>query len=185
MKTHHCQLCENKTHDLSRGIVCGLTQRKPDFITRCNTICFGETLKQQLISVNKNYQAIEKRRILTWVVIWVFFLGAIAAFYFSSWLFTYFENKMFQNQEQAAHAVIVPYFFIAIGIALFLLATAYFNRFRLDYNSAKIQKQRIDSVLKTYGVMYEIEFHITEHVWGLFPDQAILSHFKVWQNLKN
>lgn len=107
---------------------------------------------------------------------------AIGLFIFSYWLFDYFDNKHFNNIARARNASIIPYFFIGMSVALFILSCSYFNGFYKNFKLAKHKKKLIDDILVIYGVTYDISFKIDESILGLFPDIVTLTHFEILQN---
>ena len=58
----YCSVCSNKTFDKSKGILCGLTNKKPDFIDECTS--FETTGKINLIDIkNKSWEDRKNKRI--------------------------------------------------------------------------------------------------------------------------
>ena len=152
----HCNLCEHKQYDFSTGNLCGLTQKKADFIKKCSKIMLANNAKEQIAKINLEYEEIKARKVdvIGHLILFSIF-GAviiIADIYFTKYLL---------EAGWISTASIVG---IAIGLSLIGYGFAPFVNYRETIGTAKSQKDRLDNILKIYDYGYDINFENEDYL---------------------
>ncbi|MBV7270540.1 hypothetical protein [Winogradskyella luteola] len=160
----HCQLCNHQIVDFKTGTICGITERKPDFVNKCVNAKFDEKLESKIEAVNVEYENIIKTKWLIYANFVVFLFIAVAVI-----LAGYFLAQYLLKFRVIAAA---PFIISLIGLLFVMpLATGPLNTFRNDLKLAKAKKENVDKVLELYGVKYTIDisfgkkYHGTQEVY--------------------
>ena len=148
--TKHCQLCDHQIIDFKTGTLCGLTQRKPDFINKCVKAKLDSKLQAKIESTNVAYEGVLKTKSLVYINFVVFLIIGLAVI-----LAGYFLAQYLLQFRVIATA---PFVISAVGLMVVLpLATGPLNQFRNDLKLAKSKKEDVDNVLKIYNIKYDID----------------------------
>jgi len=79
-----CSVCENKKFDRNRGIVCGITNEKPDFVNECPDYIANEDAKTKLTNhiskIKPNAKRADIAQLLLWIIIGLDFIGIISSY---------------------------------------------------------------------------------------------------------
>ena len=171
IQAKHCDLCEYPKRDLKNGLTCGLTNKKPDFKETCPDILLDKSFQSKIESSNlelhkKNKS--KKKAYLTFCILLIIgFLLIIG-------------NKIYADfiQKEIYHW---KYRASAIGAGITILIVAYFQiiRFRTKLKTAEELKNKIDSVLKKYGISYKTNFEYKENIHGN-QNIEIKTEYKNW-----
>ena len=169
--TRHCALCENEITSLKNGVTCKLTKKKPDFIKSCRDIKLNKKFEEELLTILLELERISKfrnREYLTFFVLLVIGLFAIMG------------NKVFGEWRPNS-----PYYWldrflpIAVGITIIMIAFFNLSSFMNKRKIALTKKNKIDSVLEKYRIIYKTKFDYKEKIHG---DQSIeiTMEYKNW-----
>ena len=147
--TDHCNLCDNKKTDFNIGVLCGLTDQKPDFVGKCNVIKLDEEFKQKIIEVNIEYEAVLKTKIDTYGLSIIYLVVA----------FAFFVGGFLIGKYALDSGVIstVPLIIMGVGIAPLGMATGPFNYYQSSLKIARHKKNIVDKVAQLYGYIYDIK----------------------------
>ena len=61
--SEHCKLCKHEKADLNKGILCGLTNKKPSFYKTCTSLIFDQKLVQKLFEVTEELQNLKEKKL--------------------------------------------------------------------------------------------------------------------------
>ncbi len=165
----HCQLCNHQIVDFKTGTICGITERKPDFVNKCVNAKFDEKLESKIEAVNIDYESILKTKWLVYTNFIVFLLVAIAVI-----LAGYFLAQYLLKFRVVAAA---PFIISLTGLLFVLpLAIGPLNTFRNDLKIAKAKKEHVDKVLDLYGIKYNINISFGKKYHGT---QDVLVDLKI------
>ncbi len=164
--TQHCLICENRKHDEMTGVICGLTNKKPDFQDKCASIILNEEFANKISEVNVKYKLIKRTKADTVGHVILFItLGTIAI------LIAYFLGKYALD---AGFFSTVPIIIMTVGMFLFTMAFGPLNKYRQEVEVAKMSKDRIDQLTELYGLEYEIDVKIVNAPLDLLDIQMRL-----------
>ena len=156
--SRHCALCENEITSLKKGVTCRLTGEKPDFIEKCPDIVLDEKFQEKLGNTNLE---LERTRKVKNNVYLTFYILIIIGF------LLIIGNKMY---AELTYSTTYYWLFrvsaIAAGITVLMGAYNKLNRFRNKLKIAEFEKNKIDSVLKEYGISYKTNFDFKEKIHG-------------------
>ena len=171
IQAKHCDLCEHPKRDLKNGLTCGLTDRKPDFNGTCPDILLDEKFQSNLENTNLELHNIGKGKTKAYLTFYVLIIIGFLMI---------IGNKFYAD---LTHSTIYYWKFraSAIGAGITILIGAYFqlNRFRTKYKTAEFEKNKIDSVIKQYGISYDTNFEYKEKTHGN-QNIEITTEYKNW-----
>ncbi len=147
--TNHCILCDNKIVDFKTGVLCNLTNRKPDFQEKCNVIKLDNEFKSKITETNIEYEAVLKTRIDVYGNFILFLLIALAVF-IGGFLFGKYVLEIGVIST-------VPIIIIGIGIVPLGMAFGPLNHYLSSVKIAKEKKVNIDKIARLYGYDYDIK----------------------------
>ena len=174
MSLRHCALCEHEIKSLELGVICQLTNRKPDFHRTCTTIQLDQKFQEELEIAHLNLELLDKKKNATYLTFYILIIiigflliitsTAIAGLIEYDSLY-FWETKL-----------------TIIGIGISLLTSAYFklNKFRDKLSSAAFNKHKIDEVLEKYGIRYKTKIEFKEKIHGT-QDVDITITYKNWK----
>lgn len=170
----HCELCENRLFDMEMGSVCGLSNQKPAFKTKCSEINFGDNHLAKIKKTNIDFYKIEATRYIN-ISHFILYLtiGVIVIF-----------GGYFLGTEAWDKGVIstVPLIIIGIGVSFIPIASGPLINFYQKLNVEKKRKKTLDELLKTYNFEYSCEVEVQEDVHGNKEYEAkvnfLRKHFK-------
>jgi len=145
----HCKLCDHKVIDFNTGVLCSLTNKKPDFTHKCNVIILEENYKSQIKEINVEYEALLKTRVDVYGLFIIYIIIALFFFVGGYLLGAYiFESGVIST---------VP--FLIMGVGIFPLGKAFgpLNYYFQSLKIAKMKKSRVDQLGLLYGFNYEID----------------------------
>lgn len=144
----HCVLCDNKIVDYKTGVICSLTNKKPDFQEKCNTIKLDNIFKSKITEKNIEYEAVLKTRVDAYGMFIFYLIIAILIFVGSYLLGKYIFD--------AGYISTVPLIIMGVGIIPLGVAFGTFNNYRSLLSIATKRKQELDKITKLYGYAYNI-----------------------------
>lgn len=146
----HCSFCEHKKFDFTTGNLCGITNKKADFIRKCPKIEFGNNAKIEIARINQEYKKIQNQKVDVYGHLVMFsIIGVViivADIFFSQYLY---------NIGWISTISIIG---IGIGISMIVYAFAPFYKYREANSVAKDKKKELDNFLALYDYDYEINF---------------------------
>lgn len=156
--TKHCELCDNRLFDMETGTLCGLTDQKPVFKSKCPDIKFGENHLTKIEKTNIDYYKIDSTRYINFDHFFLYLtIGAAVVF-----------GGYFLGTKAWDKGVIstVPLIIIGIGVSFIPIATGPLINFYQKLNVEKKRKKALDELLKTYNYDYICEIEVQEDVHG-------------------
>jgi len=60
LSTDHCKFCDYRLLNLSKGILCGLTDERPIFSNKCSKINLKDTYKSEIEDINTKLEVAKK-----------------------------------------------------------------------------------------------------------------------------
>jgi len=157
-RARHCALCEHEKTDLTIGVTCGLTDKKPDFQKTCPDILLDEKFQTKLEDINLDIHEILTTKNKVYTTFYIMIVLGFACI---------IGNKLFGDLMKWS-LYYRAYRAFAIGIGITTLISAYFNlnSYRSKLSALNEQKHRIDSVLDKYGISYSTSVDLKEKIHG-------------------
>ncbi len=153
----HCKLCDHQKKDFKTGIICGLTNEKPDFSSTCIKAEYNSVLQEQLFELVNHKLFLKKDQIRSFTIAFISIalgISCIVADYF-------FYNDYFMDYFRNSLTGLKGLFIILIGL---FAAGLYFLKIgfsQLSYilsekkeNTLKLTKN--EAILKRYGLRFEV-----------------------------
>lgn len=154
----HCDLCKNKQMELKNGLICSLTNKKPDFKIYCTKIDFSKDLQQILESVNIELEVIKKDKISIHLSFYLF--STIGTFIIFGGI------SLLKSTENSRYAIEIVFLIISLGISIFTITYHNIKKYRRKLHNAKFDKYEIDSFLKKYRIEYTSKTSFNDKVHG-------------------
>ena len=171
IQAKHCDLCEYPKRDLKSGLVCGLTDKKPNFKGTCPDILLDEKFQSKVENTNLELHNFHKAKTRVHVTFYVLIVIGFLVI---------MGNKMYADlTHSSTYSLYYRMSAIAFGIVILMNAYHKLNRYRKKLETAAYEKNKIDSVLKEYGISYEIDFEYKEKVHGN-QDIEIITEYENW-----
>lgn len=152
----HCDLCKNKRMELKNGLVCSLTNKKPDFKINCTKINFSEDLQQILELVNIELEVIKNDKKSTHLSFYIF--SIIGTFIIVGGI------SLLKSTENSRYAIEIIFLIISLGFSIFAITYHNIKKYRRKLYNAKFDKYEIDSLLKIYGILYKSKTSFNDKV---------------------
>lgn len=153
--------------NLKNGVYCGVTGRKPEFVTTCDIIDFGKYLEDKILEVNVELELVKRTKVDTIGHFILFLLIGLSVIFFGTRLLESFGMKILTNDGGLSTLALVPMVFIVlIGIGLIVFAIAPLNLYRRNNKIALQKKEKLDACLGLYQLTYTIELQINKHWAG-------------------
>lgn len=169
--TKHCQLCDHQIVDFKTGTLCGLTNKKPDFINTCAKAKLESKLRPKIESTNVEYEGILKTKTLVYINFVVFLVIGLAVILAGYFLAQY----LLQFRVIAAAPIIIS----AVGLLGVLpIAIGPLNQYKNDLKLAKAKKDDVDKVLKIYNIKYDIDLAYGRKYHGVQDVDVELNIYK-------
>lgn len=157
--TDHCQLCNHQEIDFKTGSICGITNRKPEFVNKCVNAKFDEKLDEKIKSTNVRYQSILRTKWLVYLNFVVFLLVTLSVILIGY----YFAKYLLQFNVIST----LPFIIALIGvIGVLPIAIGPLNTFKNELKLAKQRKDTVDAVLDLYGIKYDINIEFGKKYHG-------------------
>ncbi|WP_412560242.1 hypothetical protein [Winogradskyella sp. MIT101101] len=155
----HCQLCDHQLVDFKTGTICGITNRKPEFVNKCVNAKFDEKLESKIKMANVEYQSVLRTKCLVYANFIIFLVVALAVI-----LGGYF---LAQYLLKFAAIGAAPIIISLIGLLFVLpLAIGPLNTYLNDLKLAKVNKEAVDRVVDLYGIKYDIDIRFGKKYHG-------------------
>jgi hypothetical protein len=167
----HCKLCDNKIVDFKTGVICSLTNKKPDFTNKCPKIVLENDFEKQITKINIEYESVLNSR-TNQIGLGVFnLIISLVIFILGMVITNFIFQKGFISTITLVILVIacIP---LAKGIGTI---NSYFN----DLKIAKKQKQKLDKIASFYGYDYNIQIQHIKDSLGNIEHKADLKIFKI------
>ena len=148
--SRHCNFCDHEIKSLEKGIICGITKKKPNFGKSCPRIKLNEKFKEEIESVNLKFNELQgnkKSSYLTFILLIGF---GFLLIYKSGTIAEFFNNTTYFLAYKVGT--------IALGIKILMDIIKNLTKYREELKSAKLQKNKIDSVSKIYGINFKKSF---------------------------
>lgn len=165
--SEHCFLCENYKHDVMIGAVCGLTNEKPNFNTKCPNIVFDKKYEKHIEKVNVDFEKVRKYQLITKISAIAFSLLGIAALAAGLYLGQYYYER--------GYLATPPIVIMVAGFSVVTGTLWSYKKYLTAYTFAKNKKSRMDSILKMYNIEYEIDIKINK---AIMDDQDVTTSLR-------
>lgn len=151
----HCDLCENQKTDLKDGMVCGITNQKPDFKNTCLRIELGNKFEREIGIIHAEIVSIMKKKTSMYVYFFVSVIIGTPLIISQSDFLTNFDFS-FAGFNKLAGSLLI----IFLGLGLNSIAFSKLNEYRKKIKTIKQRKSKIDAILDRYRVKYScnVEF---------------------------
>lgn len=142
-------LCDNKIVDFKTGVICSLTNKKPDFQEKCNVIKLNNAFKAKIKETNIEYEALLKTRVNVYRM-FIFYLSISIAISVGGYLLVKYILDT---------GIISILYLIMIGIDLipFGMAFGSLNYYKSSLKIASKRKKELDKIARLYGYSYNIK----------------------------
>ncbi|MCB9185733.1 MAG: hypothetical protein H6601_03220 [Flavobacteriales bacterium] len=175
--TKHCSLCDNQVVDFNIGTTCSLTNQKPDFNESCPKIVLGDKFWESLKTLNIQQQLLLNAKTITYLNAGVFAVIGIAIIYGG-----YYFGSMIWD---AGFISTVPLTIVGVGLLVTSYSLAPIRTFSNKLSIAKEKKDRMDGVLKLYGIEYDIKLKVEKEIHGSHDIRMELKIKGLDKNLPN
>ena len=169
--SRHCDLCENQITSLEKGLTCNLTNKKPDFNNTCSKITLDKKFQEKLEIANLELEIIRRNQKSTHLTFYstiiIGFLLILLGYFFSDWNI----HSLFLWSVKIG--------MIVAGFSFLGIAYSKLNKFRRENKKAVLEKNKIDQVLKKYGIEYYPSFDFKEKIHGT-QEVIVKVEFKNW-----
>ena len=146
---NHCELCDHQQTDFKTGTTCGLTNKKPQFNITCPKIQLNTKLEDKLKAVHIQYEHFRRKDLLTKTYFIVLTLIGIAVIIGGYLLGKYIFDKGVIST--------VPLIIMIVGLTPIGMAIRTLINHQQDLSTAKGKKDRLDEILKSYRIEYDID----------------------------
>lgn len=142
--SEHCNLCNNEITIFEKGIICGVTKKKPNFEKYCSNFKINENIEGKLENANLKLKKIQRKKHLNYLAYILLICFGFILIIKSGTIAEFNNNETYF----LVHKVGI----IAIGITILINTIQRLSIFRKKMKSAKLEKGKIDSILNTYGI---------------------------------
>lgn len=156
----HCRLCGHQQMDINTGTICGVTNKKPHFMTSCAKISFNEKLRHNVQETNVKLEEIKARKLGVMYKLWSqSIVGSL----------TIFAGIYLLNlQVFYGFFAIFPFVIITAGFAAFPIGFYAFTKHKSALSATRLKKKRLDTVLNKYDITYDIQIELGKEIHGVF-----------------
>lgn len=173
LQSQHCALCTHEHKDLNKGLICGVTRKKPDFNNCCLNIDLSEKFRSLLELLILDFEILKQSRskIHTrfYISIGIGFILIAFGHFFMEWAFFSMYAYWFKLSC------------IFAGISFISVAYAKLNAFRSNIKALTLKKKSIDDTLGNYHIRYTSKVRFNPKVHGI--QEAIVElEFKNWRH---
>jgi hypothetical protein len=158
--TRHCDLCDHHRTRFKDGIICGLTERKPEFSRVCSKSKYDTELTYKLKKVNFDYQVLQKLRWEKHVKFIAAIALALSLVGVGLWLLLTYGVAL-------RSPLYISLSFMGSALVPLFVAFNDFVNYKQEMAQAKKKKDQIDEVLNLYRIRYDIDFKFDE----IFTDE--------------
>ncbi|PTX61634.1 hypothetical protein C8N46_104277 [Kordia periserrulae] len=146
----HCSFCEHKKFDFTTGNLCGITNKKADFIRKCPKIELNINAKNEIARINKEYKKIQDQKVDVFGHLVMFSIIGVVIMVADIFLTQYLYDTGWVST--------ISIIGIGIGMSAIVYAFAPFYKYREANSVAKDKKKELDNFLALYDYDYEINF---------------------------
>lgn len=177
-KVRHCEVCRNRSFS-REGIVCSLTNDKPQFRESCKEFRPKDGFAKHLIDVNIDYEQLKKLRfdVFAFGIIFI----SIGLFLIVGILVAY--SHLLDRGYIAGGKVVV----IVVGIGLLVVAMGLspiisYRRRRVVVNS---RKELLDAILMKYQISYDFNLKFLRTYMDKWKVRYTLTLRQLWSTSEN
>lgn len=171
----HCNLCDNLKTNLQYGIMCGLTDKKPEFNNTCSKIKLDEKIKEKIGLIHIEIESLKKDKIS--VYLYSFIYMSIGSIIILSQRNLFFEfNLTYSSYVTVSKSILL----IIIGFGLLGTAYSKLKLYVLKTKNIKKEKNQIDTILNKYQIKYNCyvvfgeKYHGNQDVQVKFKSDSVL-----------
>tara|TARA_R110000744_G_C19109611_1_gene534571 strand:- start:108 stop:650 length:543 start_codon:yes stop_codon:yes gene_type:complete len=158
-KVKHCEICDLQSFNFQDGIICSLTNKKPDFQKKCPDIKLNQNLKDKIIEVNTEFEDSKYVKKL-----------AVGNFIFYSLIGIWVLGICYLLIISLYRLARIHTFTIAvfcIGIGFFGIAIGALNYSKRKRQIISPKKQTLDKLTELYNIRYQFESKISTDIMGV------------------
>jgi|GEM_PF-658900 len=179
-KTKHCDICDNALRSMEQGLICGITNQKPQFINKCDKIGFGESLLKKIELVGFELKLTERKK---WLTFFNFIFFLLVSFGF--WIGGYILWSMAFGEGVLAT---LPFIIMFLGFMILPMATGPIRKYYFDKKSNKKKKDNLNALLDKYGLSYNSEIDLVKgyhNILNVRVDVKLFKNGKLKQEYSN
>lgn len=147
--------------DIKKGLVCGLTDEKPNFIKRCENALFNENFEQQLIEMTyflklneRDFNNFRTRFIFNLILSVLLIISGIIIF----------------TGINLGYVIVFGFgiggFLFTVGIILLSRSVYKFNRLKTFLEISKNKEAIFNSLADIYGFTFQVDLELLPEVHG-------------------
>ncbi|WP_275316902.1 hypothetical protein [Tenacibaculum bernardetii] len=140
----HCNLCDNEIATFEKGIICGISKKKPEFEKYCSDIKLNKKFNERLENVN--FKLLELKRKKKWNYLSFFLLIGF------SFLLIFKSGTIAELNKNETYFLVHKVGIIAVGITILMNTIRNLTKYKEKLKSVKLEKNEINSVSKIYGI---------------------------------
>lgn len=164
----HCVVCENQILNPLTGTTCALTDRKPEFHIRCNSIQFDSKFENKLKKIELElflFSKMKTRHYLTFLMGVIVGLSAIVGGY-------YMGNVMLEGDYLSSYPLVI----ILVGILSISLAFTPLFKYQQHLTVLLNNKNDIFTLSKLYAIDYQVRINKVDEVHGIIEYDVDLNY---------
>ncbi|WP_339697833.1 hypothetical protein [uncultured Roseivirga sp.] len=163
----HCQLCDNQIYDIQSGTKCGLTNKRPNFTSKCPDIKFETNYEERIKEINTELELVKRTKSLS-IANFIFFIVISLAIVLGGYLLgTYAFDKGVIST--------IPLTIMGVGILILPLASGPLNKYRQKIKITQKRKLELDELLLKYNIEYTIDLTFHKDLHGNLDITTILN----------
>ena len=140
----HCNLCDNEIATFEKGIICGISKKKPEFEKYCSDIKLNEKFNEKLKNVN--FKLLELKRKKKWNYL------SFSLFFGFGFLLIFKSGTIAEWNKNETYFLVHKVGIIAVGITILMNTIRNFTKYKGELKSVKLEKKEINSISKIYGI---------------------------------
>ncbi len=148
-KAKHCDICENQLYDFKSGTICALSNKRPNFSSKCDKITLDDKYKKKIKEVNVQYQMLFRKRTKVTSTFIIHLSACLALMLAGILLGIIISSKGIIDK--------LPFIIAGAGLAMMPKAFGPFTKYRQSITVARSNKLELDQILEKYNVKYEID----------------------------
>lgn len=165
--SEHCKICDHKVMDIITGITCSKTKNAPDFKRKCDIISLKEEMEARILEVNVKLELVLLTKVDTVFHVSFFSLLSLTLIFVGCYFVDAYALEMYKSLDKRDTYNLVAIFVVLFaGFLVLPIAIGPFNNYRRKLSIAKVNKMRLDKVLKLYGWSYKLKLYIGKEIHG-------------------
>ena len=140
----HCNLCDNEIATFEKGIICGISKKKPEFEKYCSDIKLNEKFNERMENIN--FRLLELNRRKKWNYLSFFLLIGFG------FLLIIKSGTIAEWNKNETYFLVHKVGIIAVGITILMNTIRNLTKYKGKLKSVKIEKKEINSISKIYGI---------------------------------